>query len=430
MEVRVESELPNATDEVSRETARHAEVALTRQTDSAPLPERWTDTLLNLNVEAYIWRQRRRVLTHLFVFIMLPTLISALYVGWYATPRFVSEFQILYHNNQKGAALAGAASGGLLSSIIGGSSTVDMTRVISSYLTSKAIISEIDPKVGVKTMFSRAGVDWLDRLAADAPMDKLQDYLKKRVAVYEENGGFIRVEVEAFSAAEAYNLAGALTQSVEKMVAEMYDRPKFETVEFARKELQRSETELNDATEAVTRFRELHADYDFSKSVGLLSGVVGGLQTQLADALSQIQSARTLMGSSAPQIAVLNARIDALRGQIQAEREKLASSKPKDGTTTAANAPYSEVMAGYERLLHVQDFARQLMMSSRQAYEAAREDAARKDAYIVSFVPPNMPDRSTSPHFSTYIWTTFFASLTAYAVGSIMIGLVRDQTGI
>ena len=87
-------------------------------------------------------------------------------------------------------------------------------------------------------------------------------------------------------------------------------------------------------------------------------------------------------------------------------------------------------MAGYERLLHVQDFARQLMMSSRQAYEAAREDAARKDAYIVSFVPPNMPDRSTSPHFSTYIWTTFFASLTAYAVGSIMIGLVRDQTGI
>ena len=427
MEVGLEGDAPNAISEVGTETVSHAEVALAAPSSATPLPDRWTDTLLNLNVEDYIWRQRRKVLTHLSVFILLPTLISALYVGWYATPRFVSEFQILYHNNQKGAALAGAASGGLLSSIIGSSSTVDMTRVISSYLTSKAIIADIDPQVGVKSMFSRDGIDWLDKLPANAPADKVQDYFKKRVGVYEENGGFIRVEVEAFSPLDAQKLAGALTQSVEKMVSEMYDRPKLDTVEFARKEMQRSETELNDATDAVTRFRELHADYDFSKSVGLLSGVVGGLQTQLADALSAAPSAKTLMGGNAPQVAVLNARIDALRGQIQAEREKLASSRPKEGAT--ANAPYSEVMAGYERLLHAQDFARTLLMSSRQAYEAAREDAARKDAYIVSFVPPNLPDRSTAPQLSTYVWTTFFASLTAYAVGSIMIGLVRDQTG-
>jgi capsular polysaccharide transport system permease protein len=395
---------------------------------AAHKPDKWTDTLLNLNVDDYIWAQRKKFLLHLFVFILAPTILSAIYVGFYATPRYVSEFQILYHPGEKSSALPSTGSGGLLSSLLGSSSSVDMTRVIDAYLSSKAVVAAVEPNVGLKKMYSAPNIDWLDRLSPDAPADKLQAYFKKRVSVYEENGGFILVDVEAFTASDAHNLALALIQSVDELVSDMYDRPKRESVEFNRGEVQRNEKELVDATQAVTTFREKHSDYDFSKSVGQLSGVVGGLQSQLADIMSQLQSVHSLMGANAPQVSVLNARIDALRGQIKVERDKLASSGRPDGDV--GGAPYSQVMATYESLLQAQDFARQLYLASRQSYESARENAARKDAYIVSFVPPSMPDRATAPNASTHIWTTFFACLTLYAVGSILIGLVRDQTGM
>lgn len=393
-------------------------------------PEKWTDTLLNLDVDAYVWTQRRKFILHIVAFILAPTLLAAGYVGWYATPRYVSEFQILYHASQKvGGLMGGASAGGLLSSLMGSGSEVDMTRVISAYLASKAVIDAVQPKVDLKGLYSRPEIDWLDRLSPDAPSDKLQDYFNKRVSVHEENGGFITVNVEGFTPESAQSLARALADAVDAMVSRMNNRPKDDMVAFTKTEMERTEKALVEATNAVTTYRERHSDYDLTKSVGQLTGIVGGLQSQLADTLSQLQFSKALLGANAPQISVLNARIAALSGQIKAEHDRLASSGLAS-TEHESNVPYSKVMAEYESLLQAQEFARQLFLTSRQAYEGARADAARKDAYVVSFVPPNLPDRPTSPSAIHYISTAFFASLVLYAIASILIGLVRDQTGI
>jgi capsular polysaccharide transport system permease protein len=401
-----------------------------------------SDEALHLNAVSLMRNQRKKFLLKIFVFVVLPTLLASYYTLVYSSPRYVSEFQIGYKSNDPSNS---GSSSGLLSgitSLIGGSSasaSMDMTQVFGSLIASQTMMERVEKKVDLRKMFSASSVDYLDRMPVNAPAEKFFSYFQRRVSVSEEEtGGYVIVDVEAFTPEDARRFADAIIEVTESVVSEMNDRSKNDMVVFTRNEVRKYQETLSVATKDITDFREKYNDYNFSTTVGLLGGVVGTLQGQLASTKAELEQVRTFMGEEAPTVKVLTASVKALESQIQAEQNRLASTTPGAASTTPGVAsaavgrkePYSQVMARYLELQQAQDFARQSYVTAEQAYEQARLDAARKSAYVVTFVTPNLPEYPIEPSFIRYVSIVFGGSILLYLFGSVAVGMLKDQAGI
>lgn len=405
--------------------------------------------VLHLEVSDLIRRKRNLFLLRVFLFIAVPTLIVTGYVFFYATPRYVSEFQAIYHSNDP--QMQSSMLGGLLG---GGSGSVDMNAAVIAYLESPAALAEANKQLNLRREFSSPGIDWLDRLSASAQTETFLSYFQRRISAYENSAGYVVVDAEAFSPSEAQKLAQTLASLAERMVASISQREKLNMVKFTEDEVQRCEREYLGAVDRLTKFREKHKNYDFSGSEQLLTGTVGSLESQLANLKSQLGSQRKFLADDAPSVAVIKSQIYAVESQISDERARLASSSkmapsasssaapsnskassapfgelPNDNITSKS-LPYSEILATYFKLTQDQQFATALLQTAKQAAENARLEAGKQSAYMFTFVPPSLPQHSTEPSPMRYIVTTFVGCMLVYFAASVLFGLFRHESGI
>ncbi|MDR3450106.1 MAG: hypothetical protein P4M15_10245 [Alphaproteobacteria bacterium] len=396
----------------------------------------WAVESLRIDIAAATQKKRRRFLLRMFFWVIMPTLLMTAYIFLYATPRYVSEFQITYQSYGSSQS-SSSASAGLLSSLMGGAGggTVDMTQVLESYLTSETLLRTVDKQLNLRAHYSDPKIDWIDRLSSDASQEKFLDYFQRRISVDNMVGGYLIVDIATFDPKYSVAVATAITKAADEMVDNMTGRARSEEVRVAEDELKKTQDRLIKATQDVTAFQNEHRDFNPTTGASQLDTVIGGLETQLSQARAQLTGAQSFIAPNSPQIAALTSRIAALDQQIMAEKRRLASTETTTSGAPLANrgaaqgSPYSKIVADYTALQLEQNFASQSYLSAKSAYDLAKADAMRKENFIESFVSPNLPQKSTSPNPWTYIPGTFFFSLFAYAIGSLLLGSFRDQAG-
>jgi capsular polysaccharide transport system permease protein len=387
----------------------------------------WAADTLQLDFARVAEQRRKSFLLRLLIFVGLPTLLAALYVYVYATPRYVSEIQIVYQSSSPQQ----AASGGLLSTFLGSSSSgLDMQRVISSYVSSDTLLKKLNDQLDLRGHYSNSKIDWIDRLRSKATDEDFLTYFRSRVSVNAMIGGYDVIDVEAFDPKMAATLAQAMADDVDKMVEDLTERERRDEMNFAASELARTQRDLLAAKLQTTAFRNAHRQFDpMATAVQLETTVVGGLETQLSQARSVLASRRTVLSPDSPTIRSLEMQVAAIEQQISAERTRLASGGAGADAAKGASAPYSDLVAQYTTLTQNEQFAIDAYTSAKQAFDLARADAQRKQNYVEAFVKPNLPQKSTSPNPTATIFATFVVALLAYAVGSLIVSAFRDQAG-
>jgi capsular polysaccharide transport system permease protein len=401
-------------------------------------PAAWSAEALRIDHAAATRQRRRGLFLRLAVFVALPTLLTAAYVYLYATPRYVSEFQITYQSVNPQST---SGSSSLLGSLLGaaaGSGSVDMTRVLWSYLLSGTLLDKLEKQLPVRAHYSDPRIDWWDRLRANASKEDFLNYFNRRVSVDDMLGGYVVVDVEAFDPKFAETMATAMAAACDEMVENLTTRARREEVRVAEQELKKTQGRLVTATLAVTKFRNEHVDFNPSTMAGQLDSVVGGLEAQLATARATLTSERAFLSDRVPQIVTLKSTIAGLEKQIEAEKLRLATTgaivggapSAQGNTTSGRNEPYSKVVADWTALELEQKFASDSYLSAKAAYDLAVVDAERKENYVETFVKPNLPQRSTSPDPWIWIPSAFISSLVVYVIGSILVGSLRDEAGV
>lgn len=396
----------------------------------------WAKEALQLDWQLSARRRRVSFLRRLLIFIGLPTLLAAAYVFLYATPRYVSEFQLVYQtadpSGSPPAMLGSAGSSNMLASALGiGSATVDMSRVLASYLTSDDLLRRVDESLHLRTHYSDPRIDRLDRLPAGASQEDFLAYFQKRITVDALMGSYVVVDVEAFDRETAAKAARAMADAADQMVQELSNRALRDMVHQSERELARTQGQLVQATLEVTRFRNQHHNFDPQAMATQLGTVVGGLESQLSGYRAALSSARKFVDEDAPAVKALRAEIAAVEQEIVAENLRLASQPKRDGSNTdTRQEPYSQTVADYVRLTLEQQFATDAYVSAKQALDAARAAAASKQKYVESFVKPNAPQASTSPDPTHVIAGTFVVALVFYMIGSLLLGAFRDEAGV
>jgi capsular polysaccharide transport system permease protein len=411
--------------------------ALSYSPASQVTPAAWAIETLRIDIEAANRKRRRGFILRMLVFVLLPTALMAAYVYLYASPRFVSEFQITYQSTSQSSA---GGSSSLLGSLLGastGGSMVDMSRVLTSYLTSETILHKINSELNLRQHYSNPRIDWPDRLSPKASAEDFLSYFNRRVAVDDMLGGYVVVDVEAFDPKFAYAVAKAMVAACDEMVENLTTRARQEEVRVAEAELNKTQDRLVKATLAITNFRNEHVDFNPTTMALQLDSVVGALESQLAQARATLTSDRTFLAERAPQIITLKSQIAGLEKQIEAEKLRLAnkvddssdSVSPQSGGAPADQKPYSKLVAEWTSLELEHKFASDSYVSAKSAYDLARVDAERKENYVESFVKPSLPQRSTSPNPWRYILSAFIISIISYASLSLLIGTFRDKAG-
>jgi capsular polysaccharide transport system permease protein len=242
--------------------------------------------------------------------------------------------------------------------------------------------------------------------------------------VSQQLGGYVTVDVEAYSPEYAQAVCHVLAGECDKMFSSMTDQSRADQVAFAEKLLAEREERLRQATASMVNFRNLNRNFDPSVDATQLGVVVGSLEQQLSLARSDLANSQKFLQEGSPTIVAQKAKIEALNQQIGVERSRLANPEGNSGV------PYSKRIADYLVYTQQLQFATDSYTSAKQALDLATAEAARKTQYVLVFVPPNLPAGASWADAIKYTISTFLVSLFLYATGTLLLGALKDRAGV
>lgn len=364
--------------------------------------------------------RKRQFFRRLAAFVVLPTLLTFLYTFFWASPRYVSQFQATYQTYQPVKSL----SAGLVESVLGSSqsSNIDIAAIVYEYARSPALLSKLNAKLKLREYFSNPKIDYFSRLGKRASSERFLAYYRQHVSVSEGLGGYLTVEVTAFDPHYAVDLAKAVVDACDDMVDSITARARQDEVRSAEAELARQEDRVRRARKAMTDFQNAHGDLDPQRVASQLGQIVGNLESQLATARIELANTLSYMKPDAPRVVQLKYLISALEQQLRREQGRLAN--------TDGGLPYSQILDQYSALQLEEEFASKAYLAAQQGLTVARADAARQQTYLVDFAPPSEADLPTQWFPITYTVSALLVSLVAFGIGSLMVGALRDQAGI
>lgn len=375
----------------------------------------------------------RRMILRLSVFVLLPTLLVAMYHAFIASPRYVSEARVTVHAKDEAATSMFSAFLG-----VAGSSGSKEIYVLQNYVTSPEALGTLDQWLNIRGHYSGDGVDWWSRLDEDASKEKLADYYAARVeAEIEPDGQILIIRTEAFDPEFSASLSQSLLTLSEELLNKMAERAREDAVSFARRELATAEDRLRGIRLKLLEFRNQHGELNPQSTAATITGIVSTMEQQLASARAELAQVQSFMQSDSPKVIALRTRIGTLERQIAAERSRLAAPEEKRPAAQPAlpsaakdGQVYAEILNAYEALLIEEEFARLAFEAAFTGLEVARADAARKHSYIVDFVSPHVPEEAIRPDGLTETLTAFAMLLIGYLVVGFLISAIREHARV
>ncbi|MFC5372983.1 chain-length determining protein [Brevundimonas faecalis] len=348
--------------------------------------------------------------------VVAPTLLTAIYYVFIASPRYVSEAQFIVRTaDQQQPSSFGVALQG-----VGLSSAATDSFAVHRYIESRDGLRDLQRMMNMPRVlgergdvFSRFPRPWEGRSFEDL----YKGFLRFVVVGYDSTTGISTVRVEAFSGEDARDMTVGLLSGGEKLINQLNRRAEADAVEETETTLREAEARVSLAQQQLTAFRNREGVIDPGRTAAEGVSMLGDLLTTLAT----LRAERAQLAADAPnspQLQALDSRIRAFASQIETERSKLAG----DANSLA------QKIGLYEGLVQEREFANRALMTASLAHENAQLDARRKQLYLERIVAPNLPDKPTEPKRFLAILTVLLSTLVAYGIGWLIWAGVREHS--
>ena len=355
----------------------------------------------------------------LLLAVLLPTFLSLLYFGLWASPMYIAEARFAV----RGAETSGGASGLAALLLPSGASVGADAHIVAEYIQSPDIMEAIDGDIGIFRHFSSREHDIISRLAADATRDERLSFWQWAVKPsFDPETGIIALSVKAYDPSTAQKLAEAVLARSEALVNAMSRRAQDDAIALAMTEVKTAEQRVSAAQEAMRAFRDRSGMLDPASTAGGLQGIVSQLEGEAVKVRAEIAEASTYMSKDAPALVGLRARLEAVEKQLASEKLRLAGEAArKDSLTSFAGE--------YEALQTESEFARQQLVSAMTSLETARVKAEAKSRYVEAFQIPVLPDESLYPRPFLFTAYVLVGALVLAGLCSLIIAAVREHAG-
>ncbi|MGO4410925.1 MULTISPECIES: chain-length determining protein [unclassified Brevundimonas] len=359
---------------------------------------------------------RKRLPLGFLIVVGIPTLVSGIYYGLIASPRYVSEshFVVRSASSNQPTGLGIALQG------VGISSGMNDAFAVHEYMASRDSVKALQSRFNLKAMLDGSKIDWFSRSPRPwegKSEEALYKGFKRFLTVgYDATSGISTVRVEAFTAKDAQAINAAMLDSGEALINRLNERSAANAVRDARVSYEQARGELAASQQALTALRNSAQFIDPRAAVTESTGVISGLLVTIA----QLRADRAQLASeapSSPQLPVLDSRIAAYERQVEEARAKV----------TGGASSLAPKVGVYEELTMRREIADKVMAQATAALLTAEQDARRQKLYLERIVAPSEPDKPTEPKRWLALLTIFASSLLVYAVGWLVWAGVREH---
>lgn len=354
------------------------------------------------------------------LFVVLPTIASAIYYTFIAADQYVSEARfVVKTQGRTQTQMSGLAS---LLQTTGLSAGQEQTTEVISYIQSRNALERISKTVPIRDMYKSPAIDVLGRYPAPWRSDRFENlygyYLDMVNAHTDQESGLAILTVRAFSPQDAQKINKLLLDESEQLVNRLNAKARETAISEAERRVLHAEGRVKAARIALAAYRNDELLLDPAKQASGVLEVSNKLAAEQAALRAQLET----MTRTAPN----NPSIPALRRQIEALGRQSAS---QSGRAVGGQSAISSKLGGYENLALEQEFAAQTLTAANASLEQARADAARQQFYLERVVEPNLPDLSRVPNRLGKILTIAGTALCLYLIGwMLVVGILEHSS--
>lgn len=363
-----------------------------------------------------VWRLVRKADLPLVLTVVVPTAIATLYFGLFSSDVYLSESRFIVRSPER----APTTGIGALLRTAGWSNAGTEVYVARDYVLSRDALNFLNRDGSVAEAFSNPKISIFDRfnpLGWSGSMESLYKYYLDKVAVnYDATSTVTTLQVRAFSAKDAYRFNSLLMQRAEDLVNRLSMRAQDDLVRLARSEVDGAKAQVAETAIALAAFRNRNKIVDPENQASIELQMIAKLQDELISTRMQLTQLRRLTPDN-PQIETLESTAASLQREIDAHTAKVVG-----GADSMAG-----IAARYQRLVLDNQFAEKRLTAAMSAYEEARSDALRKQAYVERIVEPSLPDKAQEPRRIRGIITTFIMGLVSWGVLSMLLAGVKEH---
>lgn len=355
------------------------------------------------------WLRKRRWFV---IFVIVPTLLAAIYYGVIASDVYVSESRFVIKSpDQKRSQMSTLAN---LIQTTGLSGGQEQANEVLEFVRSRDALRALERNPGIRVKFSSPDADFLSRFPPpffENTFEDLFKYYGKMVdARLDTETGTAIVTVEAFSPRDAYEINRELLNLSEALVNRLNARAQSQAITEAQKQVDLATARAKQARIALGQYRNAQELLDPGKqAVGVLE-----IANSMVAERAALQAQLDLMQRVTPA----NPSIPALRNRINAISVQIAS---QDSRVVGSNSGIAAKMGGYENLLVEQEFATENLNVANAALVQARAEAQRQQFYLERIVDPNQPDMPLLPRRLLGIIVVAAAAVCIYFIGWMFI---------
>ncbi len=364
-----------------------------------------------------IRRARARELAVRFgIWVVVPTILGVVYFGCLASPQYESISVFTIQANDR-VGVGSEALAAFLPSV----NVAKDAALVREYIDSRAMLDLLEKQEGLIEHYEDTDIDWFSRLAKDASYEEIYDYYKKKVKVDDTVGrGMLKLRVRAFSAEKAQAFSRAILKAAEKMVNELLSRGSRDRIEYAEKEVKNAQDRLSKARAKLLSLQGEGADINPTESAEAVLQIRTELETELAKARADLDTAASVMRRDAPQVVELRQRVASLKHQIANQNKRLVNS---DSDSDSINAS----IARFEPAMLEKELAQNAFQTALKTLELARLEAIREQRYLVTLAAPSLPDGPTHPRRIWGMLTVFVLALALMGLVSLLVASVREH---
>lgn len=352
------------------------------------------------------------------VLVLMPVLLYGAYLAVVASDRFVSESVIAVR--QAGSDAGNVPGAALLLAGLNPPSRED-TLYLKAFVHSRALLNELDAKLGLRAHFSTPRADWPYVLASDASQEEFVEYFRRRVELsFDNEATLLRIRTQGFDPAFSQRLNKAVLEASERFVNETSQRMARERLGFAEGELALAGERLQKARNDVLAFQTRHRLLDPAAQAQASGAVAAELEATRTRLQAELGALQAYLNDDAFQVQALRARIAALDRQIDTERARATTDDRKGERLNA-------LAVQFQALQLQAQFAQDGYRLASVAVENARIDATRKIKSLLVVEPPSLPEEAEYPLKLYNLATLLAVCLLLFGVTRLVITTIREH---
>ena len=333
---------------------------------------------------------------------VLPVAAAAVYLFLIASDRYVAEAKFVIRS----ASSNGYESIASMVSSQGSSRATDETYAVNEYIMSRDAMDRLLAEKRVGDALSRPEADFINRFPNFYSRNNKEEMFrvyKRMVSAYVDGGTSIsNLEVVAFRAADARDIATALLGYAEDLINRLNDRAHQDALAYTNAIVERARRDLSDIQTRLTAYRNSSGMVDTTRELASALDAIARMAAEVAQIEATIAQQQALTPSS-PATSSLREKAQSYRDEMSCEKLLIVGRDSSMATKLGA----------FEQLVLEREIAAKALASAENNRDRTRQEAEQQHLYLQVIVAPNMPDQAKYPRRFLYFFAT---GLTAFAV--------------